>query len=263
MLMFAMSIALCVMLFMTLRGGLVSNRGFTIQGLDAGAIGLGGIAFLAAWYFMGPMYGIAFVLSVMVHEYGHVVAFRIAGHDDARFRLIPLMGGVAISDKAPETQRHDFFISLMGPGICIVPMVLSLLAYNMLWDTWRLAAEFFWHFAVVTGALNFFNLLPFWPLDGGRCVRIIVDTFAPKASLMLTLAMSAGLAATGVWLQSTALLVFACLGAIPLFSIPPDADEARLTPLSKVQGLLALAAYLATMAVHFMGGLILIKWFIS
>lgn len=243
---------LCTLMVYTLRGGLVSNRGLTVVGMDMQGLGMGVLAFVvAAWYF-GPLYGVAIVLSVMIHEFGHVAAYRIAGHDDARFRLIPLMGGVAISDRAPETQAHDFFITLMGPGICLAPMALAYALSDAIHPYSADASEFLWVFAIVTGALNFFNLLPFWPLDGGRCLRILTDTFVPGATNFVTLAMSAALAAAAVAMQSMALLFFAILGAQSLFSWSEAWVHKK--PLPKAQGVIALGAYLFTAGAHFWGG---------
>ncbi|PTX54767.1 Zn-dependent protease [Litoreibacter ponti] len=251
---------LCVMMLYTLRGGLVSDRGLTVVGMDIESLGLGVLAFVAAAWYFGPLYGVAIVFSVMIHEFGHVAAYRIAGHDDARFRLIPLMGGVAISDRAPETQAHDFFITLMGPGICLAPMALAYALSEMVAPFSHQAAEFLWIFAIVTGALNFFNLLPFWPLDGGRCVRILTDTFAPGATSYVTIAMSAALAASAVAMQSMALFFFAILGAQSLFSW----SEAWIQKagLTKGQGILALSAYLFTAGAHLWGGYSMVMRFL-
>lgn len=240
------------LMYLTLRGGLVGHRDLTIVGMDAEGIGLGALSFAAAAWFFGPLYGIAIVLSVMIHEFGHVAAFRIAGHSDARFRLIPLMGGVAISDTPPKTQIEDFFITIMGPAICLVPMVLAMALMDVVWTISPMAEEFLWAFAITTGALNFFNLLPFWPLDGGRCVRILTDTFAPRATAMITIAMSAGLAAAAVALQSLMLTVFALMSAQTLFQW--SSDWMPKQRLSATQGIVALGAYLFTMSAHFWGG---------
>lgn len=251
---------LCVLMLYTLRGGLVSDRGLTVVGMDIEGLGLGVLAFFAAAWYFGPLYGVAIVISVMIHEFGHVAAFRIAGHDDARFRLIPLMGGVAISDKTPESEADDFFITLMGPGICLAPMVLAYALSELVAPFSHQAAEFFWVFAIVTGALNFFNLMPFWPLDGGRCVRILTDTFTPGATGYVTIGMSAALAATGVAMQSMALFFFAILGAQSLFSW--SEAWANKSPLTKGQGVLALGAYLFTAGAHFWGGYAMLVRFV-
>ena len=256
MLVLSFCVLLCFMLYLTLRGGLVSDRGLTIVGMDVEGVGLGLLAVLAATWYFGPLYGLAIVLSTMIHEFGHVAAFRIAGHDDARFRLIPLMGGVAISDTEPKSQIDDFFITIMGPGICIVPMILALVLSNLLDPAFPMIAEFFWIFAVVTGALNFFNLLPFWPLDGGRCVRILTQTFSPRAANDVTLAMSAFLAAAAVATQSLLLFGFALVSVQSLFRLVEIEDDRP--QMTTMQGMLGTCAYLATSGAHFLVGLALL-----
>ena len=235
-----------------LRGGLVGRHGMTVVGFDTESLAMGALAVIAAAYFFGPMYGIALILSVMIHEFGHVAAFRVAGHDDARFRLVPLMGGYAISDSLPATQKKDFFISLMGPGISVAPMVLALAAAEYAWDIWPEAASFLTIFGSVTATLNFLNLLPFWPLDGGRCVRIIAYTFWPGLANVLTVAMSAALAAAAVFTQHFFLFFFALLGAQSLFHA--DTISRVQTRMTWGEGLWATAAYLFTAAAHLSGG---------
>ncbi len=249
------------MMVHVLRGGLVSTNGMTIVGMDVEGVSMGAMAFLLAAVYFGPVFGFAIVFSVMIHEFGHVAAFRIAGHEDARFRLIPLMGGVAISDKRPESALHDFFITLMGPGICIAPMIAAMVGQHVLAPVWPQGADFLWTFAIVTGALNFFNLLPFWPLDGARCLRIIADAFMPSLTKFITLAMSAGFAAAALSMQSLVLFAFALIGAQTLFFAEPD-EQLHLPRLTRSRGLLAAAAYLATAAVHFWGGFAMLIWLI-
>jgi Zn-dependent protease len=243
-----------------LRGGLVGQNRLTIVGFDASGLALGLLAILVAGYFWGPIYGCAFVLSVMIHEFGHVAAFRVAGHADARFRLIPLIGGVAISDRLPATQMKDFFISLMGPGISVAPMALSYAAFELTYDRFPQAAVFFQAFALVTASLNFFNLLPFWPLDGGRCLRILAFRFGPKAAHGLTVLMSATLAAAALSMQSMALLFFALLGAQGIMNADTIAQvQGRLT---WGQWAWALGAYLFTAGAHLAGGWYMIANFL-
>jgi len=89
-------LALCAGLAFALRGGLRSYRRTRVIGLDPGGLVMSGIAVAVAMYLFGPLFGLALTLVVVLHEFGHVAAFRAIGHADARFRLIPLLGGVAI-----------------------------------------------------------------------------------------------------------------------------------------------------------------------
>lgn len=246
------ALCLCAGTVLVLHGGLTSPGGTTIAGLDPQSMGLGLLAILAAGYFWGPLFGIALILSVMLHEFGHVAAYRIAGHADARFRLIPLMGGVAISDQHPASQEKAFFIALMGPGICLAPMVTAFALSGLVWDAAPAVADFLWIFGMVTAALNFFNLLPFWPLDGGRCVQLISQSFWPGSTGPLMAAMAAAMIVAAIWLQSLLLFFFALMGAQGLIASQNVLQvQRRMAPL---RGLLALGAYLFTAAAHLAGG---------
>lgn len=243
----------------SLRGGLVGRTSLAIVGFDAGSLSLGALAVLAAAVYYGPLFGLALVCSVAIHEFGHVAAYRVIGHHDARFRLVPLFGGFAISDRQPDTQAEDFFVSLLGPGISLAPMVLAYAASDAVAAWAPGLAGFLSTFAMLTAAINFFNLLPFWPLDGGRCVRSIAFTIHPNLAHAVTLAMSAALAAAGLMMQSILLFGFALLGAQSLM----HADAAgrlqrRMTPM---QTLIAAGAYLFTAAAHLAGGWVLLHRF--
>lgn len=241
------ALALCAATLYALRGGLLDRGRFvTLAGLDTPALVTGLMAVAAAVYFFDPLYGLALVLSVMIHEFGHVAAYRVCGHADARFRLIPLIGGVAISSRPPASHAEDVFISLMGPGICLAPMVLALALLNLGLIANPVVNDFLWTFALVTGAINVFNLLPFWPLDGGRCLSVLCQTFAPGIAHKLTMGMSVAAILLAILSQSFAMMAFAILGAHYLLR---DGDENRhQRRMGQQHGLLAAAAYLATLA---------------
>lgn len=243
-----------------LRGGLVGRHGITIVGFDTESLAMGTLAVIAAAYFFGPMYGMALILCIMIHEFGHVAAFRVAGHEDARFRLVPLMGGYAISDSLPATQKKSFFISLMGPGISIAPMVFAFGVAEVARPISPEVARFAYVFASVTATINFLNLLPFWPLDGGKCVRVIAYTFWPALANGLTVAMSAALAAAAVYKQSFLLFFFALMGAQSIMNA--DTISRVQTRMHWRDGLLAAAAYGFTAAAHLWGAWDLLKFYI-
>lgn len=249
----ALAAVLCLVTLYTLRGGLVGKgHVVTFAGFDSSALLMGVLAVAAAVYFFDPMYGLALVVSIMVHEFGHVAAYRVCGHSDARFRLIPLIGGVAISDQIPASHEKQFFISLMGPGICIAPMALAVALVYLDWPEYSPIADFLWTFALVTGAINFFNLLPFWPLDGGRCISILANTFVPGFALQVTAAMAAAAIVLAVYTHSMGMTFFALMGAQNLLQ---GGDTARFQrPMSKMRGALAAAAYLAALGAFGLAG---------
>jgi Zn-dependent protease len=248
----AFSLAIMAVTFVTLRGGWRSPNGWQIAGMDAAGLGMGALAVGAAVFFFGPLYGLAFVLSIAVHEFGHVAAYRVCGHSDATFRLIPLMGGVAISRQLPASQEHQAFISIMGPAICIGPMLLGFSLGRMFYDAAPMFADFCLIFGMVTGALNFFNLLPFWPLDGGRILHVVAASLWPPAALVVATMMSAALIVAAIAMKSMILVFFALLGAQSLLSGRQVTDAQRR--MGRARALLVLAAYVATLGAFGLGG---------
>jgi Zn-dependent protease len=241
-----------------LRGGWRGERGFQFAGFDLNSAGLGVVAIAAAMYFWGVIYGIALMVAVAIHEFGHVAAFRVCGHADARFRLIPLLGGVAISNQHPASADKDFFITLMGPAINLGPMALCFAASMLIFET-EFQSELPYHIGtylyiqgLVLASLNFFNLLPLWPLDGGKMTQRLVFTFAPDLTRSVSLAMIGLAVLLCLVTQSLFLLVFVLLSWPGLMQSETLLQVQR--PLTTKRALLALAAYLTTGAAFFVGG---------
>ncbi|NGM45447.1 metalloprotease [Rhodobacter sp. SGA-6-6] len=248
---FAYAAALAALTGLTLhalRGGL---RGATVTGFDPQSLGLGALAVLAAGWLWGPLFGAALIVAVVVHEFGHVAAHRVMGHVDARFRLVPLMGGVTISDRLPATQAQDFFIVLLGPGISVAPMGLAYALSALTWDLSEGVSDFLYVLGIVMAVLNLFNLMPFWPLDGGRLLRILAYRIHPELARQLTFAMSAALGVWGLLSMSTLLVIFALLGATS--AIQADGLARAQRAMDWRQWGWALAAYLACFAAHLAG----------
>ena len=246
-----------------LRGGFHGPRGFQVAGFDINSAGLGVLAVGAAMWFFGVLYGVALMVAVVIHEFGHVAAFRICGHADARFRLIPLFGGVAISNQQPASVDKAFFITLMGPAIGLAPMALCFALSDLVvlrdTDFAYQVANYLYIQAMVFGSLNFFNLLPLWPLDGGKITQRLVYTFFPGATRITSIAMSVVAVALCVMTRQYLLLLFVLMGWQGLMQSERLLEAQRPMPMRTA--LLALAAYLATAAAFFAGGANLLSWF--
>ena len=242
----AASVALMVGTWAALRGGFRGPRGFQLAGFDLNAVGLAVVAVAAAMYFWGVLFGLALMVAVVIHEFGHVAAFRVCGHADAQFRLIPLLGGVAISARIPSSHLADLFITLMGAAGGLAPMMLLFAASDLLYPQLPALSDYLYIQASVIGFLGAFNLLPFWPLDGGRIVRLLTFTFAPRATRAVSILMSAAAAAAAVATQSYFLLFFVLIGWQGLIRSEQLIGLQR--GMSKQSGVWALAAYLFTTA---------------
>lgn len=245
----------CLATGYALRGGLTSRTKMTVLGMDPQGIGISVLAVIAAVFLFGPVFGLSIIIVVVIHEFGHVAAFRVAGHDDARFRLVPLMGGYAISNRPVDTQEEDVFITLMGPAICLAPMLLAYGLAGVSLTVWPTAYLPLITFAGICGALNFFNLLPIWPLDGGKLTAAIGSVFHDRAPFYIFATSSAVIGLMAVLSQRLFLIFLVVMTVQHLVQTGGGDGRARYRRMSRKRGLICLGAWLFTAAALLLGGL--------
>jgi Zn-dependent protease len=140
----------------------------------------------------GALFGMLAILllftCVVLHELGHSLAARFFGIPVREIVLLPL-GGVALLSRSPSRPLHELVIALAGPLVNLLIVVvlgvgLGLVAVLGAWEVdtllvpgstiaptgvglllWLLQANLF---------LVLFNLIPAFPLDGGRVLRALL-----------------------------------------------------------------------------------------
>ena len=121
--------------------------------------------------------GLLFFVSILLHELSHAVAKR-RGLPVRAITLFAL-GGVAQIEKDAADAKTEFWMGIMGPiASVLIGVVCLLLSYLLGWNlagepNGPIAAMFMW-LGVINIALAIFNMIPGFPLDGGRVLRAIV-----------------------------------------------------------------------------------------
>ena len=131
---------------------------------------------------LGLLFTLALFASVLLHELGHALAGRRVGVPTRDITLLPI-GGVARLEYIPEKPRQELGIALAGPAV-------TLLIVLVLWLALRLAGQpvmvtrdviargnagaFFAQLMWLNVTLLVFNLLPAFPMDGGRVLRALL-----------------------------------------------------------------------------------------
>jgi Zn-dependent protease len=136
---------------------------------------LQGIAWWRYWM-MGLLSASLLFTCVLLHELGHSLVAKWAGIPVLRVRLF-LFGGVAQIGGHPHTPWIEFLVALAGPLVSIVLAGLcAWLSQQMRAATLASAMSLviLRYLAVVNMALLLFNLLPGFPLDGGRALRAVL-----------------------------------------------------------------------------------------
>ncbi|MBV6499454.1 MAG: putative zinc metalloprotease Rip3 [Prosthecobacter sp.] len=144
----------------------------------------------------------AFV-CVLLHEFGHVTAARGFGIRTPDITLLPI-GGVARLERMPEKPAQELVVALCGPLVNVVIAAgLSLfLGLGIAWNPELFeAGGHFWEKLMIWNLMMVaFNLVPAFPMDGGRVLRALLGLVVDyeratrwAAALGQTIAVTAGL----------------------------------------------------------------------
>jgi Zn-dependent protease/CBS domain-containing protein len=141
---------------------------------------VGGTA--AAW--QGVLYILAVFFCVVLHEFGHVIAARRYGIRTPDITLLPI-GGLARLERMPEEPWQEFVIAIAGPlvNVAIAVIIFVALGYTVgleqIGQIDNPRADFFARLAGVNVFLVLFNLIPAFPMDGGRVLRAVIAIWQP------------------------------------------------------------------------------------
>ena len=170
-----------------------SRRRETRTDLSKWMVGLGSagacLAVFAVWF----GWELAAVLCgvLLLHEMGHVAVMAAFGYRDRQLLFLPFFGAAALGEKRDATPAQRTMVLLAGP---VPGLLVGLLCLHVFF-----AGGGLWWLALATTALivNYFNLLPILPLDGGRVVETLLLGRFPRAQVVFLAggAVSLGLAA--------------------------------------------------------------------
>jgi len=119
-------------------------------------------------------------LCVLLHEFGHsLVAMRYGYQIDSI--TLWLFGGVARFTEMPENWKQEFTIAVAGPIVSVALGVLSYLAFLVVPGSLPPAKFVLAYLAMTNVALAVFNMLPGFPMDGGRVLRALLARTRPHA----------------------------------------------------------------------------------
>jgi len=152
--------AIVVLITWSLASGYFPQQ---VEGLTSGA-----------YWIMGAVGALGLFASILAHELGHAV---VARRFDLHMRGITLFifGGVAEMSKEPPSAKAEFYVAIAGPivsiliaGGCLAIGVVSGHAMP------GAVAAVVWYLGMMNGVLVAFNMIPAFPLDGGRVLRSIL-----------------------------------------------------------------------------------------
>ena len=139
---------------------------------------IGGSVLLSSGSLVGAMGQVMLVVCVfacvLAHEYGHALAARRYGIPTEDITLFPI-GGVARLRSIPERPLQELVVALAGPAVnVVIAALLGFVLFVVEALQFNLGAGLTWMIQSLLGiniALVVFNLLPAFPMDGGRVLR--------------------------------------------------------------------------------------------
>jgi Zn-dependent protease len=125
------------------------------------------------YYILGFISALLLFVSVLLHELAHSFVARVRGLPVHNIVLF-IFGGVSNLEQEPQTPGTEFTMAFVGP---LVSLLIGALSYGLLAlvrGSHSLIEPILSYLAVTNILLGIFNLLPGFPLDGGRVLRSII-----------------------------------------------------------------------------------------
>jgi Zn-dependent protease/predicted transcriptional regulator len=124
------------------------------------------------YWIMGTVAAVLFFISILLHELAHSIVAIKHGVQVTSIRLL-IFGGLAQASSEPKNGRQEFLIALAGPAVSMAVgfFFLGIYSYFMVIGKVTPVAEIAFWLASANIILAIFNLIPGFPLDGGRILR--------------------------------------------------------------------------------------------
>lgn len=154
------------------------------------------------------------VLVLVVHELGHYFAMRYFNYEDTSIFFIPFFGAAAKGEKEQVTPFEEYIVFLAGP---LPGIIIGVGLFIYLGESSKLEeSSWLQHYALFSIVLNYLNLLPIYPLDGGKIVQSLLFTRYPKAQFYFFLLSFVVIVLAAIILRSPLMGLF---GAFLFFAI--------------------------------------------
>lgn len=159
------------------------------------------------YWLIGGLAALLLFLSVLAHELGHSLVAQAKGIP-VRSIILFIFGGVASLTQEPRKARDEFQIAIAGPAVSLAIGVVSIVLFLLLERTTEYLAAILLYLGYANLLLVAFNLIPGFPLDGGRVFRAIVWGITNSLQRATKIASTVGVVIGYIFIAIGIFLVF-------------------------------------------------------
>jgi Zn-dependent protease/CBS domain-containing protein len=136
-------------------------------------------------FVVGFAAAVGLFVGVVLHELGHSVVAQRYGYPIDSIRLW-IFGGIARLSEMPEDWRQELYIAVAGPVVSVLVGVACYLAFVSTPTSLPAVQFVLGYLALINVVLAGFNLLPAFPMDGGRVLRALLARNRPYTAATKT-----------------------------------------------------------------------------
>ncbi|AEN07064.1 CBS domain-containing protein [Halolamina sp.] len=129
---------------------------------------------------LGAVAAIGLFTCVLLHEFGHSLVAMHYGYEIDSITLW-LLGGVARFAEMPEDWKIELQVALAGPAVSVALGIVAFAAFSVVPGSQPALAFLLGYLALMNIVLAVFNMLPGFPMDGGRVLRALLARTRPYA----------------------------------------------------------------------------------
>ena len=187
--------------------------------------------------------GVAFIVAVfacvVLHEFGHIAAARRFGIRTPDITLLPI-GGVARLERMPEEPRQEFVIAIAGPLVNVAIAAVIFLLLGGPAEVEQMAGiedprtSFLVRLAGINLFLVLFNMIPAFPMDGGRVLRAVLASrmsWSRATQIAATIGQGLAFVFGFIGLLYNPLLIF--IGIFVYLAAAAEAQNAQIREVAK------------------------------
>jgi Zn-dependent protease len=213
--------------------------------ISAGVAAITGI--ISLWTFVlafGWIIAPLLVVALLIHEYGHLLAYRLIGQPWGRLVFLPFLGAIAVPRLGFSTQGQIVFAAMMGPAFSVA---VPLLAAFWVWAGGP-APDIAVMLGIVACGLNLFNLLPVEPLDGGIVLRSVLARVMGRHARFGLIVAGIAIVITGFAIEQVLLVIFGGLALV--LNLRKRAIDPGLHPMSRLAVSISAFAFMSVTAAY-------------